>query len=810
MFDEFVTKTLHAMFAARTGKALVAYMRDGTLLLGTPDGTTPPDAADDMEELNAYVQYLEGVETTFLVFAKPLLREMLFNYLDNQNAKKTKLSSAQLLGKRLNEIYSNKGIQLDINGTFKDYVGGTRGKKGGGGSGGLDAIMDSRFNSEMRRNVESRNIMDIPGKLKMVLAPKGCHPGNIFQKILQRIETTLTTHQAGVKEKFTTMIEERAKKAVVVANRLQNVINGGGLRVKSVNTFGSSLTGLSEAMSDIDMNVEVHPEKGANMLTSSHLIQLRGLQKTLVVSELSNGFFLDIDWILKQMVKSINIAVNQRKGKKKEACWNVLLKTVEKIRNQFLKGTPFENELSDVDILREQVSEFDTKMRNQRKKTLYKIQAKLQRNNHSDDVTIHARARIGLVRYRDNKAGVQCDVVVNTALGTWNSKFLRAVLSVDPSGKVYAFVRLVKCFASAHNMNKAADGYLSSYAWVTLAVHFLLRTQRIPAISFSDRVMADGINVYYQIDSFESKHSERLKRDDLRVMLQEFMAYFGFLYDFTSVVISLESPLLKSKQIWKHNKVWRFSIEDVFERANSPIPHDLGVTLTVNGMWRTLNAIRKAYEQLAIVEDTMFLYCINRAGAHEFVDVDKVRDETGHDGADLSQKSKGQQSSKKVLHVPNWYRFLEPEQPLTAHKLKYVENAVTKGCEMVFSAQDITTHNPMDMFSDEPLSLVEGKKDSVRAPGAGKNKSEEKEGKEERGGEKGQQTDRREVKDEVTQGKTKTKKRKNKKGKKSVVNTRGDEAEVGDELDEFFGLTLEDFVPPEIREYMWFYDIGDT
>jgi len=51
---------------------------------------------------------------------------------------------------------------------------------------------------------------------------------------------------------------------------------------------------------------------------------------------------------------------------------------------------------------------------------------------------------------------------------------------VDASGKVLDLALLVKKFAKAHGVSDAKDGYLSSYSWVSLVLHFLLRHEYLP------------------------------------------------------------------------------------------------------------------------------------------------------------------------------------------------------------------------------------------------------------------------------------------------------------------------------------------
>jgi len=89
-------------------------------------------------------------------------------------------------------------------------------------------------------------------------------------------------------------------------------------------------------------------------------------------------------------------------------------------------------------------------------------------------------ARTPVVRCCDTVAGVDCDVVVNNRLAICNTALLRRYAQLLPAFRDAA--RLVKAWASKRGINKAADGYLSSYGHVLLLLHYLQAVRSPPLL----------------------------------------------------------------------------------------------------------------------------------------------------------------------------------------------------------------------------------------------------------------------------------------------------------------------------------------
>lgn len=66
---------------------------------------------------------------------------------------------------------------------------------------------------------------------------------------------------------------------------------------------------------------------------------------------------------------------------------------------------------------------------------------------------------------------VACDVVINNRLAVCNTFLLRAYAAIEPRFRLLGI--LLKAWAASHVVNKAVDGFLSSYGHVLLLLHYL-------------------------------------------------------------------------------------------------------------------------------------------------------------------------------------------------------------------------------------------------------------------------------------------------------------------------------------------------
>eukprot|EP01039_Chlorochromonas_danica_P000473 gene473-512_t len=211
------------------------------------------------------------------------------------------------------------------------------------------------------------------------------------------------------------------------------------------------------------------------------------------------------------------------------------------------------------------------------------------------EVRTRPTARIPIVQFKDNCAGLDCDISVHNALALANTQLLRAYSNIDPRVRLLAYI--IKQWAKSRHINSPSDGTLSSYGFLLTVIHFLQNRpipllpslQQLPPnwmgqidVSSSglpvvaERNAAEGhlCNVYFlnpagqQMDflkQFASKNQETLAQ-----LLVEYFRYYAWKFDFRHHVVSIRNPNQHVQKIdkceqaaWPHSDI--LSIEDPFE-----------------------------------------------------------------------------------------------------------------------------------------------------------------------------------------------------------------------------------------------------
>ena len=149
---------------------------------------------------------------------------------------------------------------------------------------------------------------------------------------------------------------------------------------------------------------------------------------------------------------------------------------------------------------------------------------------------------------------------------------------------------LTKRFVKAQAICDAVQGYPSSYCWVIMCLHFLLRFEYIPNIQRADinitrrrnnkldfrmHEVGEGI-------SLSSSHVQRLQGETALSLLNKLVIYLNS--DFNHEVHSMTlrgvgNQTVVPKSLWFRSYKWRLSVEDPFERIDALKSHDLGNTL---------------------------------------------------------------------------------------------------------------------------------------------------------------------------------------------------------------------------------------
>lgn len=92
---------------------------------------------------------------------------------------------------------------------------------------------------------------------------------------------------------------------------------------------------------------------------------------------------------------------------------------------------------------------------------------------------LHLKYSIPLENLRDV---VQCSLFMSNLLPIQSTDLIHAYISLDKTGKVKDYLRIIRLFVKYHQICDATYGYLTTYAWMVMALHVLLRFELIPNI----------------------------------------------------------------------------------------------------------------------------------------------------------------------------------------------------------------------------------------------------------------------------------------------------------------------------------------
>ena len=335
--------------------------------------------------------------------------------------------------------------------------------------------------------------------------------------------------------------------------RIQPVFEGEKI---SVRIFGSTLTGLTYPRSDIDMTViplggidhfKVARDRIVNDLKAIEL-NLTSLSEIERVAYVLNGCINEFEHAGINNMKTEkegdgpSISVKDKDGndssvadlttsldafvvscpnedaagvaktkRQRMTAYNVVSLRGAKLVFQDLRAmhchlqTLSQDAVSTRCNLRQQLNSVDDNIYEAKKKLLRQLSRVLHKYGYWEVIPV-TEARIGVIHFvsvtkQDPSTGWQCDLVVNQKLGIENSRLIRAYLEYDASGTVRRFLRLVKLFAKNHKLNVAPAGTLSSYGWIVLGLHFLLRIKAVPNVQCASTppVYCDGIDVSFAV-----------------------------------------------------------------------------------------------------------------------------------------------------------------------------------------------------------------------------------------------------------------------------------------------------------------------
>jgi hypothetical protein len=113
-------------------------------------------------------------------------------------------------------------------------------------------------------------------------------------------------------------------------------------------------------------------------------------------------------------------------------------------------------------------------------KQLVKRMGKSLRGHNYENVNVIPHARVPLVKCRDPIYKIDIDLTVNKKIPIYNSTLIRDYLLSDKSGTLKSTALVLKSIVKEEGICDASIGYLSSYSWIVLLLHFLLRFEFLP------------------------------------------------------------------------------------------------------------------------------------------------------------------------------------------------------------------------------------------------------------------------------------------------------------------------------------------
>lgn len=179
------------------------------------------------------------------------------------------------------------------------------------------------------------------------------------------------------------------------------------------------------------------------------------------------------------------------------------------------------------------------------------------------------------VTFDDQEEQLKLDVSFtrgDKAFGVANSELLKTYVECD--SRTADLVILVKAWAEAHKLNSAFNGFLSSYAWTLLVVHFLQR-RPVPVLPYLQERSKEQTVIFERPPFLEQKLSgdqySKIRQTDhrgkneetLAGLLYEFFRYYVYNFNYFQEVVSIRSPERLTKLHYL--------------RLNSDLAHEFGV-----------------------------------------------------------------------------------------------------------------------------------------------------------------------------------------------------------------------------------------
>eukprot|EP00927_Polykrikos_kofoidii_P065809 TRINITY_DN61525_c0_g1_i1.p1 TRINITY_DN61525_c0_g1~~TRINITY_DN61525_c0_g1_i1.p1 ORF type:complete len:790 (+),score=92.44 TRINITY_DN61525_c0_g1_i1:46-2370(+) len=220
------------------------------------------------------------------------------------------------------------------------------------------------------------------------------------------------------------------------------------------------------------------------------------------------------------------------------------------------------------------------------------------------NVTRIFQANVPLVKFTDKRSGMEVDFCINNELGVRNSLLLLTYCKLDI--RMMQVGRLVKEWAKRHELVGTADGYLNSYAYMLLTIHYM-QSLDPPVVPNLQELATTPRHVYVDKwgseDRWETKFFEDWeslpKSENKQTVGELVMGFFKFFVDFDwrtqAVCMRLNKPgaVIDKFQLKTVTNEEQWYVEDPFD-----LKHNLAGKCSRAGRKRMLDEMMKAYQSL--------------------------------------------------------------------------------------------------------------------------------------------------------------------------------------------------------------------
>ena len=260
---------------------------------------------------------------------------------------------------------------------------------------------------------------------------------------------------------------------------------------------------------------------------------------------------------------------------------------------------------------------------------LYKIRDIVRKIPGVQTCILITHARVPVIKgtfqlkRNNNSSNIEFDICLMNHVAVANSALIREYCNVGTT--THKLLLLVKMWAKTQGICSAAEGTVSSYSWIILAIFYLQTIGHVPNLQNKHWQIKQAKNqnenhknssdattrsknrnddICLEYSSFQMVKqqqqwvaTEKAQNLPLSALFYGFLKFYSQYFPLCSTVVSIRTSDILPKTVFARSaRLWRFCIEDPFETFESCRPHDLGMHISEIGQscinhafWSTLN-----------------------------------------------------------------------------------------------------------------------------------------------------------------------------------------------------------------------------